>query len=432
MRNPMMTAVLLAGAVGCLAVGQAWATDRYWTNNVSGNWDDAGSWTGGAEPVSSDNAYLDYGPPYAVTVNSAGNAANNLVVGGSSIGASGGHTGILNVAAGAVLNVGTATYIGYVGHGYANFTGGAFTSATVYVGHGQNGATLGVVTNNGGTISTTGSSLFDVGLWGTGIYVQVSGTLNANYQMMIGHKGGGSGSVAIQAGKVNIGKDGNSISVFLGQGSTISDATLTMSGGTMAMTGGIQMRGTGGNHLLDFAGGATTISLWLLTFDSTAHNIKVRNNASVDIQGATGAGHGVSLGYQASASNTWTQTGGQVTISNTLAIGGSTSSYNPTSTYHLAAGTLLAKNLLVQTYGKNMFNFPARSTGILYLKTSSGNASDYTSVTNYILTGKICLDGVAQSTISPFVVTQLVSGAYAGYTQVSLKPTTGGMVVFFR
>ena len=122
------------------------------------------------------------------------------------------------------------------------------------------------------------------------------------------------------------------------------------------------------------------------------------------------------------------QDGGTVTVGGSLNIG-------PTflGSYHLSAGTVQTEDLRIDYENENgangsTFNFTTDSTGVLYVNTSGvidgGIPSEGTvhTIPELITEGHMTLGGSATGP-HQFTITELTTGPFAGYTEVSASST---------
>ncbi len=119
------------------------------------------------------------------------------------------------------------------------------------------------------------------------------------------------------------------------------------------------------------------------------------------------------------SNNLFDQNAGEVVVADTLYVAGISGGGSGTAVYSLGGGTCQAETLIVNPGG--VLNFEPGSTGVLYLNT--GNHGAWGVENDLIALGKIVdLGGEG------FVITELVAGDYAGYTEIKLVAASGGVV----
>jgi len=209
-----------------------------------------------------------------------------FVVGSANIGNSGG-TGTYTLSGG-TLTSGNDLNIGNNGTGTFSQSGGTVTATGLAVGNGGSGE----YDLSGGTLT---ASQAVVGAFGpsVGTFNQTGGTFNASF-LNVGILAGGVGTYTMSAGNLNVAGD-------LGLGGPNAQGTFTQSNGTV-QAGGLFVN----NDNEGTSGGSYSISGGSLTVSGPTSYI---GNGADDGTATAGAG------------GVFTQTGGQVTFSNTLDIG---------------------------------------------------------------------------------------------------------------
>ena len=196
--------VLCAGIVLCL-VGTLHAADISWTGPNGGKWNDPANWTN-AVPTAKDKAKFNSTNECILDV--AGAEAMNIAVGD-------GQAGYLKVVDGGSLTVYDWSIMGYPA-----------------VSSGEN---AGRFTIEGGVVNCE-ARVF-VGFMGEGILtVDKDGILNVNHQVFGLGENGGSGSVTLDGGAINLYESPLSLSLRNGT------ASIDFRGGTMTLPNTLQNR----------------------------------------------------------------------------------------------------------------------------------------------------------------------------------------------
>ena len=157
--------------------------------------------------------------------------------------------------------------------------------------------------------------------------------------------------------------------------------------------------------------------------------------------GSTTINTGIKLGTIGNANSTaiFNQNGGVVTLSGgqdrngnnygDLQYGHSQGTYwFGTARYNLNAGVFQLENIVDITAdngSSNAVNFGADSTGIMYVNTANKSEAD---IEGMITAGEILL-GDAVVAPSEFIINELGSGDFAGYTEVKLVPEPSTLVL---
>ena len=204
----------------CAACALALATvaparaDQTWVGANSNDWFDAGNWSGGAVPTSTDHVTIDTVDPNTTVVGAVGATANGLTVGdisagmltiqnggtltsgGGTIGNQSGSTGIVTVdGAGSSWTNSGGLFVGFSGTGTLTIQNGGTVSSS---GGGAIDGSTGTVTVTGtGSSWTTGSAELFVGSSGIGtLTIQNGGTVSSGFGV-IGSNFGSSGTVTV-------------------------------------------------------------------------------------------------------------------------------------------------------------------------------------------------------------------------------------------
>ena len=229
-----------------LATFPAHAAIRVWLNPVSGGWSVATNWSGGAVPVSSDDAYITNNGTFTVT-NDAGASFATLTLGGV------GGTQSLNWSSGSLsgsTTIGANGVLNLVGLGAKNLFGAITNngqvvwnsgSATTWYWYGANGARL----------ENRPGGLLDVQLDGS--FTLASGTPAINNAGTFRKSGGGgaltmTSFVFTNSGLVNVQTGGMTFASGFGSTGTFdvtNGAAVSLTGGTFTFAPGHTFTGNG-------------------------------------------------------------------------------------------------------------------------------------------------------------------------------------------
>jgi hypothetical protein len=201
-----------------------------------GRWLDGGSNVVGTYNLSSGAYLTSVGDQW---IGSVGNGTFNQTGGSNTVG------GSLHLG---WSDSGTSHTVGTY-----NLSGGNLTAPTEYVGWGG----VGVFTQSGGTnsITSTGTNGLGIGylLSGNGTYTLSGGVLNTGATIFVGN--GGTGTLNINGGSVTVGND-HSITIGDMPGSS---GTVNLSAGTVVLTGN-QFTGFGGVGTINQTGGSLSVA----------------------------------------------------------------------------------------------------------------------------------------------------------------------------
>ncbi len=248
-------------------LGASPAESADWLGTVSSNWFTAGNWNPAAVPGSGTAVNINNaGSPNPATINAPGAVSGTVTLGSTA-----GQSGTLNVTSGGLATTGTI-YVGLLGSGTLNISGGSIVSATG----------LGSVAdsaNSSGTITVSGA-----------------GTQFNPGQLYIAADVNTLGQVTIQNGASL-----TTSQTILGYFSSTANGTLTVTNGSSASTGAMTIgeRGTGTFNL---NGGST----------ATSGSVSIGTNAT-----GSGAANiaGAGTTWSTGTANIGTQGAGALTVS---------------------------------------------------------------------------------------------------------------------
>ena len=233
----------LLASTAIFSVTPAEAAD--WLGTVSADWFTAGNWSTAAVPGSGTAVNINNaGSPNPATINAPGAASGTLT-----LGSTGGQSGTLNVTSGGLATTGTI-YVGLLGSGTLNISGGSIVSATG----------LGSVAdsaNSSGTITVSGA-----------------GTQFKPGQLYVAADVNTLGQVTIQNGASL-----TTAQTILGFFSATANGTLTVTGGSSATTGAMTI-GERGAGTFNLNGGSTATST------SVSLGTNAGGNGTANISGA--------------------------------------------------------------------------------------------------------------------------------------------------
>ncbi|WP_425990869.1 autotransporter outer membrane beta-barrel domain-containing protein [Afipia sp. DC4300-2b1] len=316
-------------------MGVSPAESADWLGTVSADWFTAGNWNPNAVPGSGTAVNINNAAtPNPATINAPGAASGTVT-----LGSTGGQSGTLNVNSGGLATTGTI-YVGLLGSGTLNISGGSIVSATglgsvadsanssgtvtvsgagtqfnpgqLYVAADVN--TLGQVTiQNGASLTTAQTILGYFSSTANGTLTVTNGSSVSTGAMTIGERGTGTfnlnGGSTATTGSVSIGTNatGNGTANISGAGTTWGTGTAnigTSGAGALTISSGAKVTTTSSNTVVpavSLGGGAT------VTGSGSQWDI-VGNSAGVS-QGVVG------IGSKASSTATLTvSNGGKVAI----------------------------------------------------------------------------------------------------------------------
>ena len=215
----------------------------------SGDWSVASNW-GGAVPGFADNAYIANGGTASITVLDGNATCLGLYVGDTASGAA----GALQMSDGNLSST-TVEYIGNMGTGAFNQSGGSHNANAVSIG---NNAAAGGIYNLSGSGILSASTVY-VGNAGSGTFNQAGGTCAISDTLTVGSSLG-YGNFNLSAGSLwALSEQVGGLGVFSQSGGTHTSATALAlnSGGSYALSGGVlQLPGIGGSGgSFSFSGG---------------------------------------------------------------------------------------------------------------------------------------------------------------------------------
>jgi T5SS/PEP-CTERM-associated repeat protein len=345
------------------------------TNSVAtGNWSDPLTWSAG-EPTDSIQATLNGG--FTVTVDQAGETANNLDIGTASgqvghlkigtggalfianthtppnlpcirVGQAAGSTGTLDMTDGNVYidgGAGTDPGIGELivgdnGTGTMNLSGGDFhASDEIWIGAQPTGT--GTVNVTGGNLQADGRSIL-VGFNGKGnLNVSGTATVKANFDMLVGFLAGATSTINQSGGTI----DANFLftnfdNPGVSPGSTV---TITQTGGTYTAHIAYVLGRGPGTTTVTHSGGAIVCTTELNDGDMVVSD-GVGNTSTYNISGTATAtvGRDFIIGTFEGSNGTVNQTGGTITAANNLRIGA-----DGVGLWNLNGGAVNAKNIFL-------------------------------------------------------------------------------------
>ena len=209
--------------------------DIYWSNTASGDWSNAGDWSGNLLPTSSDNAWIVNGG--TATVTTMGDTCGTLSLGSSA------GSGTVPMTAGSIYAY--VENIGYSGLGAFTQSGGTHSVSEYFY--------LGVNAGVSGTYSLSGSGLLSVpyeciGTYGTGSFTQSGGTHSVFGNLYLGYSAGSSGAYSLSGSGLLSAAEGDEYIGYSGTGS------FTQSGGTHSSVSEAVYLGYGGSGTYSLSG----------------------------------------------------------------------------------------------------------------------------------------------------------------------------------
>jgi hypothetical protein len=270
------------------------AASYFWSVS-SGNWSTASNW-GGAEPTSSDDAYIQNGG--TATITKPDEQCSNLYLGAAK-------SGTVKMSTGS-LTVSGISYIGYSGTGTFTQTGGTNTiSSYLYIGY-YSGSS-GTYNLSGGTLKTSK------------LYISNSGT--GRFEWFYN---------GLTTQTLTLGSSGTLAMGFNFDMATLTSGTL-FNGGTLTGLSSATLEIT--NNATSTESGNTSVSMKYLTLGTST------GNGTYNLSG-TGQLSAYKEYIGNSGTGTFTQTGGTNSISSSLDLGcysGSSGTYNLSDTGQLSA-----------------------------------------------------------------------------------------------
>ncbi len=283
-------------------------------------------------------------------------------------------TGIFNQSGGSVTQTGARLIFGDQngGQGTYNMSGGTLTTPELDI---ADKANTGGTFNISGTANVTVAGLADVGRGGTGTMNLSGGSVNIGGEFRVGANAGSSGELNLSGGtltvnnQMSVGYNGNGtalqtggtlsagarLHVGHGAGSTasyeMSDGQINLTGnhliagvsgnGTFTQNGGTVTQTAGNVFLADNAGAQGTYHLNGGSLSTTGElRIGNRDTGVFNMTAGTAAiGNALRLAPLAGGDGTFHQSGGTVTVGGRFEM---TDNAAGTSAYHLSGGTLTA------------------------------------------------------------------------------------------
>ena len=202
-------------------------------------------------------------PNYALAIGAQSTALSSYTITGGTLSVTGGNlligmtagsNGRITLAGAGIVAASHEVHVGESGTGTLVVNGGQFTAAGQMIVGNTNGA-IGMVTQNGGTLGLTGSSLLVLGNQGgaIGSYTLGGGTLAASGRILVGEDG--LASFTQTAGANNVTQD-VSIGDHVGFSTAATPDTYSISGGTLSASA-LQI-GWQGYAVMNQSGGAVT------------------------------------------------------------------------------------------------------------------------------------------------------------------------------
>ncbi|MEN6449628.1 MAG: autotransporter-associated beta strand repeat-containing protein [Thermoguttaceae bacterium] len=357
MRKTLIFLLLaLATSLAFTAGAALAATPDNFVGSIDNTYENAGNWSSGWYPGSTDAAYI---AGYSVTLSAylsdnPYDTPAQLAVGWN------GNGGTLTLNYGSRVKTLGPTYIGYNSSGSATTNGqvdvyGWLSSGgTLVVGSGGiSGVTSGTLNvYSGGTVEATNVGGVTVGSRGTGIVNLSGGNLNVTSgQLLIGSSVGngavtvdngssvsatgiklGSGGTGTGALTLNNGNVSTSGTVILGA-ATSAPGSMTINSGWFNQTGGSFSVGSSYTGTLDMSGGLAYLPA--MTVGDTSKGtgtVTIANGAALSVSGAA------TLGYR--GVGTFTQNGGSVSFGQLLYGYATSDGTTGNGTYNLNGGVL--------------------------------------------------------------------------------------------
>lgn len=385
MKRKLWWAGAVAAAVALMVLG---STDVQAQDTVaanSGDWSDPLNWNNG---VPADNTWAAINDGYTLDV------TPGAVVGLLDVGAGAGQTGNLNVGPGADLATGFGAGIRL----------------------GQSAGAIGNVMMTGGSVSANGtldSGLVDgdilIGDNGTGTWTMSDGALSADDEVLIGSfNGTGDGTLNVGGGSVSVGRNmvvglfGATGALDVSDGVVTIDrdllssigggvpSTLTQSGGTINV-GQHFIHGLAGPSTYTQTGGAMNVTGRLTVAES-------HTSASWDLVDGSITSTHIFLGDFDNSHGTMTVSGGSITLSGDLSVGGALASNAPVfPPGHAlnADGTLIVSgpdgviNVAGHLFANPDDNPRGENDSLLVFQATSGGVSTINVAGNADLTGAV-------------------------------------------
>ena len=268
----------------------------------------------------------------------------------------GGNANPLNIF---TQNGGTVTITGsasgnsdYAGVGTSDHTGELFIGGGAGVNN-DNGS--GAYIMNGGTLTSQG---IEVGHTGLGVMTQngALSVVNTDY-LWLGNAGGSNGYYFLNNGQINTGSE------TIGLGGT---GTFTQTGGANAVSGAVSVAGGAGSDSYSLSGGTLTAGA-VYVGDGTMGTLDPSQffntgaNGTLNISGASSGPSATTLTTTGDmivgvlGTGTVNQSGGSVSVGGNLTLGLIGTTPEPTGTYNLTGGTLSASNEYIGSFGQGRF-----------------------------------------------------------------------------
>jgi hypothetical protein len=236
---------LAASAVALPAVPVIAGSDS-WIGTSDGNWTDGTRWSNTVPPVGGDDVYITntFSGTQTITYDYGGSPVTYNSV---TVDATGGGTNVLLMPSNS-LTVNTAEYIGALGVGNLDQTGGTNTCTLIV---GNSSGSSGSYSLSGGTLETSargpGVAGAAIGVSGVGSFYQSAGLHVIGGGFVLGAIGGSTGTYTLAGGIISAGistdvvgyngvgifnqSDGNLTQLFMRIGETGGTGTYTLSGG---------------------------------------------------------------------------------------------------------------------------------------------------------------------------------------------------------
>ncbi len=299
---------IAAAALTVLGSTQAQAQTTFAAND--GDWSDPLNWNNG---VPADGTWAAINDGYTLDV------TPGAVVGLFDVGGGAGQTGNLNIGPGTDLTA-VAFRIGQSGGAIGNVTqtggtvsangvfGGPFLQGEIIIGD----AGKGTWTITGGTLTAQDEFLIGFINTGDGTLNVEGGTVNATRVLTVGVLGNGKGALNVSGGVVNANQD------LLSSLAAGTSSTLTQSGGTINV----------GQHFIHGLAGPSTYTQTGGAVNVTGRLTVAENNtaASWDLQDGSISAEHIFLGDFDNSHGTLSVSGGSISLSGNLSVGGALAS----------------------------------------------------------------------------------------------------------